>query len=90
LWRKSLEPASLDGRHGLRGRPGLAVAGILVLYGIGRFVLEALRDDNPYEFGTLTISQILGIVMVLAGLVFLTVLQSEAVTSQKIRPGEVE
>lgn len=75
LWRKSVEPASPDGKHRLRGRPGLAVAGLLVFYGIGRFILEVLRDDNPYELGALTISQILGIAMSLGGLVFLAVLR---------------
>jgi len=63
LWRRSLRG----------GTSGLATAGLCLLYGPGRFVLEAIRDDNPYEIGTLTISQLLGIVMFLAGLVLLAV-----------------
>jgi phosphatidylglycerol:prolipoprotein diacylglycerol transferase len=76
LWRRTLKPAVAGGKHPLRGQPGLAIAGILILYGVGRFILEALRDDNPYEVGALTISQILGLAMSFAGLVFLLTLRS--------------
>ncbi|UCD49772.1 MAG: prolipoprotein diacylglyceryl transferase, partial [Phycisphaerales bacterium] len=55
-------------------RPGTVVVGLCLLYGPGRFVLEALRDDNPYELGTLTISQIMGLVMLAGGTVLLGVL----------------
>ena len=55
------------------GKSGAATVGLCLLYGPGRFVLEALRDDNPYEIGAFTISQLLGIVMFLAGLVLLVV-----------------
>ena len=34
---------------------------MFVLYGIMRIIMESLRDDNPYEIGVLTISQILSI-----------------------------
>lgn len=58
-----------------RLRPG-AVAGImLILYGITRFFLEALRDDNPFEYKGWwllykggTISQNIGIYLVLFGI----------------------
>ena len=47
---------------------------MFVLYGLARFLLEFIRDDNPYELGILTISQILGIAMLVLGVVLLLVL----------------
>jgi phosphatidylglycerol:prolipoprotein diacylglycerol transferase len=58
-----------------RSRPGLTSGAMLVLYGIARFVLETLRDDNPFEYQGFwllyrggTISQNLAIYLILAGL----------------------
>jgi phosphatidylglycerol:prolipoprotein diacylglycerol transferase len=73
LWRRTIGDAAAEGRSGWSRRPGVVTAGLCILYGPGRFVLEAIRDDNPYEFATLTISQIMGIVMFIAGLVLLGV-----------------
>ena len=74
LWRRSIHGGRSTGQGGGRlTRPGVATAAMCVLYGPGRFVLEAIRDDNPYEIGTLTISQIMGIVMFVAGLALLAV-----------------
>ena len=39
-----------------------------VLYGVMRFILESLRDDNPYEILNFTISQLLSMVLVAIGL----------------------
>ncbi len=47
---------------------------MFVLYGLSRFLLEFIRDDNPYELGILTISQILGIAMLVLGVVLLVIL----------------
>jgi len=41
---------------------------MLIFYGISRFSIEFMRDDNPFEFAVLTISQLLGIGMILLGL----------------------
>jgi phosphatidylglycerol:prolipoprotein diacylglycerol transferase len=71
LWRRSVGEARSAGRGGWLARPGVATAALCILYGPGRFVLEAIRDDNPYEFAMLTISQIMGIAMFVAGLVLL-------------------
>ena len=54
--------------------PGAAGGLMLILYGITRFILESLRDDNPFEHAwwTLykggTISQNMGIYLILLGL----------------------
>lgn len=73
-WRQSVQRAGRpDGSRWFQ-RPGVTVAAGLILYGIGRFALETVRDDNPYELGTLTVSQITGILMVISGLILLAIL----------------
>lgn len=49
----------------------------LVLYGLGRFFIEFLRDDNPRSFDGLTISQNISIVMVVLGGILMVVFQGE-------------
>jgi len=62
-----------------RLRPGTTFSLMFILYGSARFVLETLRDDNPFldEWWTIyrggTESQNLGIYMAAAGLVLLIV-----------------
>ncbi|UCG55931.1 MAG: prolipoprotein diacylglyceryl transferase [Phycisphaerales bacterium] len=76
FWRRNQEPTgSADTRRQL-ARPGSTVALALVLYGFTRSLLECVRDDNPYEFAFLTISQILGMVLIVVGVVLLVVLSS--------------
>ena len=76
FWRKSLERTGSDNASKLLSRPGSMVGLMFVLYGFTRFLLEFIRDDNPYELGILTISQILGIVMLVLGVVLLVVFRS--------------
>lgn len=55
----------LLGRHSLfRGR---LIWAYLVLYGLSRFVIEFFRGDNAPVLAGLTISQIVGIPVVVAG-----------------------
>lgn len=74
FWRKSLGSTGSENASKLLGRPGSMVGLMFVLYGLARFLLEFIRDDNPYELGILTISQILGIVMLVLGVVLLVIL----------------
>ncbi len=74
FWRRGLRSTSSDDASKLLGRPGSMVGLMFVLYGATRFLLEFIRDDNPYELGILTISQILGIAMLALGVVLLVVL----------------
>jgi len=46
---------------------------MLILYGIVRFLLEFLRDDNPFEFDGLTVSQNLSVLTVISGAVLMVV-----------------
>ena len=71
FWRKSCcEPDTGTPQHRF-WRPGLTVALAFLLYGVTRPVLESLRDDNPFEFASLTISQIAGIFLFAFGVVLL-------------------
>lgn len=60
FWKRS-QKAEEAGQYPFLTRPGSVFGLMFVLYGILRFVMELLRDDNPYEIGHLTISQLIGI-----------------------------
>ncbi|MBL7215051.1 MAG: prolipoprotein diacylglyceryl transferase [Phycisphaerae bacterium] len=61
-----------------RKKPGVTLSLMLILYGITRFYLETLRDDNPFEHAWWaiykggTVSQNIGIYMLIAGAIMLT------------------
>jgi phosphatidylglycerol:prolipoprotein diacylglycerol transferase len=60
-----------------RQKPGYTLSLMLILYGLTRFFLEYLRDDNPFEYSWWavykggTVSQNIGIYMVVVGTVLL-------------------
>jgi phosphatidylglycerol:prolipoprotein diacylglycerol transferase len=54
-------------------QPGCTFSLMFILYGATRFVIEGLRDDNPFEFDSTTISQIIGIPLIVVGAVLLVV-----------------
>jgi phosphatidylglycerol:prolipoprotein diacylglycerol transferase len=62
-----------------RSKPGVVMSLLLVLYGINRFFLETIRDDNPFEdawwaiYKGGTVSQNISIYMVIAGVVLLVI-----------------
>lgn len=62
--------ARLD--HGWPFRSGSTYLLMFLLYGLARFLLEFLRDDNPYESAGLTISQLLGAGLAIVGAVFIS------------------
>ena len=63
------------------GRPGCTFGLMFVLYGITRFFLEFLRDDNPFEYSWwaiykgATVSQNLGIYMLFFGLILMAIFE---------------
>lgn len=67
FWRRAQKTENSDGSGKLLTKPGSVFAMMLIFYGISRFSIEFLRDDNPFEFAGLTISQLLGIGMILLG-----------------------
>ena len=62
-----------------RKKPGIVSSLMLILYGITRFGLEMIRDDNPFEdagwilYKGGTVSQNIGIYLIIAGLILLTI-----------------
>lgn len=87
FWRRAQKAERL-GRGGVfLAKPGQTFALMFILYGVTRFFIESLRDDNPLEYGAWaarvvyvvyrggTISQNLGIYMVVAGLATMVILQ---------------
>ena len=76
VWRRSLAPLDAGEARTRPWRPGMPFSLALVLYGIARFLLESVRDDNPFEAAGLTISQILAVALVPLGIVlFATILR---------------
>jgi phosphatidylglycerol:prolipoprotein diacylglycerol transferase len=73
--RRAWAAASGGGPGRLFAKPGCTFALALVLYGLGRFFIEFVRDDNPLAFDGLTISQNISIVMVVLGGILLAIFQ---------------
>ena len=69
FWRRSKKNSKI------LAKPGCTFSLMFILYGIIRFFMELLRDDNPFEFDGLTISQNISIVMIILGSVLIVVFQ---------------
>lgn len=65
-------------------RPGYTFALMFIVYGITRFLMEYLRDDNPFEFDGLTISQNISIGMVVLGVILMAIFRI-----MKVRPIDI-
>jgi phosphatidylglycerol:prolipoprotein diacylglycerol transferase len=81
LWRRS-QRAERVGRYPFLTKPGSVFALVFILYGIMRFIMESIRDDNPFEMAGLTISQLLCLPLIVLGMalvVFYAVSQPEPV-----------
>lgn len=74
FWRRS-QNANKSNTNKPFAKPGGTFGLMFVLYGITRFLIEFLRDDNPFEFDSLTISQIIGIPLIILGVVLMAVFQ---------------
>ena len=61
-----------------RRRDGAVFAGMLILYGVTRFLLEMARADSPLEFDGLTISQNMSLVLVPLGVAMLLALRRKS------------
>jgi phosphatidylglycerol:prolipoprotein diacylglycerol transferase len=70
VWRRS-QRAERTGRYPFLTKPGSTFSLMFILYSIMRFIIEAIRDDNPFETAGLTISQILCIGLAALGVVLL-------------------
>jgi phosphatidylglycerol:prolipoprotein diacylglycerol transferase len=81
FWRRSQRAASSGNSRKLFIQPGQTMALAFVLYGITRFLIEYVRDDNPFEYAWwaiykgCTVSQNLSIYLVILGMVLIIVFE---------------
>jgi phosphatidylglycerol:prolipoprotein diacylglycerol transferase len=84
FWRRT-QKAELSGQSGrFLTKPGYIFALMFIVYGITRFLIEYLRDDNPFEFDGITISQNIGIAMVVLGVILMAVFKK-----MKVQPLDI-
>ena len=69
FWRKSQKTGKI------LIRPGCTFCLMFLLYGFTRFFMEFLRDDNPFEFDSLTISQNISIAMIIFSIALFVIFQ---------------
>jgi phosphatidylglycerol:prolipoprotein diacylglycerol transferase len=84
LWRS--RKAELSGKYGFLTQPGSTFSLMFILYGIMRFCIESVRDDNPFEIAWLTISQLLGLGLIVLGgvlIVYFAVTEPEELPADK-------
>lgn len=84
LWRRNKKINDSGKGSRFLSAPGSVFAVMFMLYAVGRFLIEFIRDDNPYEYGWWalykggTISQNICIYMFIFGLVLLFVFRRMA------------
>ena len=84
LWRRSQKSGSR-----FLTSPGSTFSLMFILYGVMRFIIESLRDDNPFEYGWWavykggTVSQNLGIYLVILGTVLIVLFHFTKLKNQK-------
>ena len=61
-----------------KGGRGTAMAGYLIYYGTVRFLTELLRGDNPHIWGLFTPAQLIGLVLIPAGVILLIIFRKNA------------
>ena len=94
FWRRSQRTSNK-----IFAKPGSTFALALILYGIARFLIEYLRDDNPFEHGSWimhmiynvykggTVAQSLSIYMIILGVIFLLIFQKTKPTGIRVGGG---
>ncbi|MHC4665498.1 MAG: prolipoprotein diacylglyceryl transferase [Planctomycetota bacterium] len=91
FWRRARKAAEAKDQRKLFARPGCTLALMFILYGVARFFIEFLRDDNPFEYGWLmvykggTISQNLSLYLIVLGVVLMVVF--EKMRPDRVNPG---
>jgi phosphatidylglycerol:prolipoprotein diacylglycerol transferase len=81
FWRRSQKAGRSRSRRRLFAKPGCTFALMFILYGIFRFLIEFIRDDNPFEnswwaiYKGATISQNIAIYMVIFGVILMVIFQ---------------
>ena len=81
FWKRSQRAAGSENTRELFTQPGLTFGLAFILYGVTRFLIEFLRDDNPYEYAWWavykggTVAQNMGIYLTIFGIVLMAVFQ---------------
>jgi len=81
FWRRSQKAGQAMNTKRLFAKPGCTFSLMFILYGITRFLIEFLRDDNPFEYAWWavykggTVSQNLGIYLTILGIVLIVIFQ---------------
>jgi len=73
FWRRSQQAGKSKNANKLFSKPGCTFALMFIVYGFTRFFIEFLRDDNPFEFDSMTISQIISGALIVFGAALLAV-----------------
>jgi phosphatidylglycerol:prolipoprotein diacylglycerol transferase len=89
--RRALRAELFRDSHKLFAKPGCTFALMFILYGLTRFLIELLRDDNPFEYAWWavykggTVSQNLGLYMIALGVILMIMFQKmkPSVASEK-------
>ena len=91
--RRAQRAAGTGNASGLLAQPGQTFALAFILYGVTRFMIEYLRDDNPFEYAWWaaykggTVSQNVSIYLVILGVVLMIVF--EIMKSSALEPESV-
>jgi phosphatidylglycerol:prolipoprotein diacylglycerol transferase len=86
FWRRAPKTTNSKNHKRLFSKPGQIFSLMFILYGITRFFIEFIRDDNPIEFDGLTISQNIGIAMFVLGMLLMAIFEKmkpDAIASAK-------
>jgi phosphatidylglycerol:prolipoprotein diacylglycerol transferase len=75
FWRRAQKTGNSKNHKKLFSKPGCTFSLMFILYGITRFFIEFIRDDNPFEFDGLTISQNIGIAMIVFGVLLMVIFE---------------
>ncbi|MHC4396121.1 MAG: prolipoprotein diacylglyceryl transferase [Planctomycetota bacterium] len=75
FWRRSRNAEKTKNKRKLFTRSGCTFGLMFIIYGATRFLLEFLRDDNPFEFDSITISQNIGIAMLVLGAILMIIFE---------------
>ena len=75
FWRRARKNTASKNHKRLFSKPGCTFSLMFILYGITRFFIEFVRDDNPIEFDGLTISQNIAIAMFVLGVLLMVIFE---------------
>jgi phosphatidylglycerol:prolipoprotein diacylglycerol transferase len=76
FWRRSQKTGNSKNLKKFLTKPGCTFGLMFILYGTMRFFMEFVRDDNPFEFDSITISQNIGIALIVLGAVLIVVFET--------------